>query len=219
LLDDGIRPWTVLWLGELREYTSGEDDGAAVLGRVARLLEDQHHVIAVTTMWPGHWDAYAAAARTGTRLRQDPAGTAGRLLGSLPALTGHPLATVSPARGGVIDVPAAFTAAEVIEAASTSQVLADAARAATRAGQDGEVAQYLAGVPDLLARYQDPAGEQYGSYGQAVIKAAMDAARLGCQELLSAEFLIAAAPGYLGQPGRPPGHLSLDRTRARVGHR
>jgi hypothetical protein len=59
LLDEGIPARTVLWLGELRQYTSGED-GSAVLGRLARLLEDQDRVIAVTTVWPQHWNTYTA---------------------------------------------------------------------------------------------------------------------------------------------------------------
>ena len=40
LLEDGVPPGTVLWLGELRQYTRGPDGGAAVLGRLARLLEE-----------------------------------------------------------------------------------------------------------------------------------------------------------------------------------
>ena len=53
----------------------------------------------------------------------------------------------------VIDVPARFTAAEMTSAARTGDpALAAAAVAAASAGQDGQVAQYLAGVPDLLDR-------------------------------------------------------------------
>jgi hypothetical protein len=49
----------------------------------------------------------------------DPAGTAGRLLQRLPKLTGSDPTRVDPARGGVIDVPDQFTAAEMTTAAAT----------------------------------------------------------------------------------------------------
>jgi hypothetical protein len=194
LLEAGVPARTILWLAELRDYTSGQDGGAAVLGRLARLLEGQDRVIAVTTMWPEHWDKYTEAARTRGGLGQDPAGTAGRLLAPLPDLTGHDPTAIDPARGGVIDVPATFTPAEVTAAARADPRLADAAKAAAHAGQDGQLAQYLAGVPDLLNRYSGPGGDPYG---QAIITVAMDAARFGCEDPLPAAVLLGAAPGYL----------------------
>jgi hypothetical protein len=199
LLDAGVRARTVLWLGELRDLTSGEDGGAAVLGRLGRLLDDQDHVIVVTTVRPEHWDKYMEAARPRGDLTREPVGTAGQLLAGLPEVTGHDPANVDPGRGAVVDVPAAFTRAEVMVAARADPVLADAADAAARAGQDGQLAQYLAGVPDLLNRYQGP-GDRYG---QAVIAAAMDAARLGCESLLPEVLLLDAAPGYLANDERP----------------
>jgi uncharacterized protein YidB (DUF937 family) len=194
LVDGGIPPRTIVWLAELRDYTAGPDGGTAVLGRLARLLEDQDHVVAVTTMWPEHWDSYISQARTRAGLSQDPVGTAGRILTRLPSLTGHDPAIIDPARGGIIDIPAAFTDAEVTTAVRTDPRLADAAAAASHAGQNGQLAQYLAGVPDLLDRYQGPGGNRYG---QVVITAAMDAARLGCRNPLTSAFLTRAAAGYL----------------------
>jgi uncharacterized protein YidB (DUF937 family) len=197
LLDAGIRARTILWLDELRDYTSGTDRGTTMLDRLAQLLEDQDQVIVVTTMWPEHWTAYTDAARTAPGLAQDPAGAAGRLLARLPSLSGYPPADLTSASGGVIDVPLAFTAEEVIAATRTDPVLADAATAAASAGQTGHLAQYLAAVPDLLDRYQGAAGDRYG---RAVIIAAMDAARLGCQNPLTEALLLEAAPGYLADP-------------------
>ena len=130
----------------------------------------------------------------------DPAGTAGRLLEPLPELTGRDPAGIDPARGGVIDVPARFTAADLEAAAGTGDlVLAKAAAAAASAGQDGQVTQYLAGVPDLLDRYEGSGGDPYG---QAVITAAMDATRLGHASLLPAALVQEAAVGYLTGPQR-----------------
>jgi len=63
---------------------------------------------------------------------------------------------------------------------------------AARSAADGQVVQFLAGAPELLARYRNapPAA-------RAVIEAAMDARRLGMGAALPHGFLEAAAPGYL----------------------
>ena len=63
---------------------------------------------------------------------------------------------------------------------------------AARSAPDGEVIQFLAGAPELLARYRHapPAAA-------ALIGAAMDARRLGMGAGLPQAFLEAAAPGYL----------------------
>ena len=76
-LDAGIPARTVLWLGELRQYAD-DDGGAAVLGRLADLLQGEGHLV-VTTVWPEHWAAYTAAARAGPGIAK-PTGVAGRLL-------------------------------------------------------------------------------------------------------------------------------------------
>ncbi len=66
----GVPARTVLWLGELRQYADA--DGAAVLGRLADLLDGEGHVV-ITTMWPEQWNTYTAAARAGPGAA-DPAG-------------------------------------------------------------------------------------------------------------------------------------------------
>ena len=174
-LEAGIPARTVLWLGELRQYADADadaDGGADVLGRLADLIVGEGRLL-ITTVWPEQWTIYTAAARAGPGAA-DPAGVAGRLLTRLPELTGHDPTRIDPARGGVIDVPARFTAAEMTSAARTGDpALAAAAVAAASAGQDGQVAQYLAGVPDLLDRYAGRGGDRYG---QAVITTAMDRA-------------------------------------------
>jgi hypothetical protein len=191
-LDDGIPAHTVLWLDELRQYADA-GGGPAVLGRLADLLTGEGHVI-ITTMWPEHWAAYTAAARAGPGTAE-PAGIVGKLLERLPILTGCDLAEIDPAHGGVIDIPDRFTGAELGTAASSDDsLLAEAAAAAARAGHEGQVTQYLAGVPDLLERYAGPGGDPYG---QAVITAAVDATRLGYFSPLPAALLQEAAVGYL----------------------
>jgi hypothetical protein len=196
-LETGIPGRTVPWLGELRQYADA-DGGAAALGRLADLLEGEGHLV-ITTLWPEQWAAYTAAARAGPGAA-DPAGTTGRLLTRLPELTGHGPTGIDPARGGVIDVPDRFAAADLEAAARTGDpLLAEAAAAAAGAGQDGQLTQYLAGVPGLLDRYAGPGGDPYG---QAVITAAMDATRLGHPNPLPAVLVQQAAVGYLTGPQR-----------------
>ena len=196
-LEAGIPARTVLWLGELRQYV-GAEDGAKIMGRLGDLLNDEGHLI-ITTLWPEHWAAYTAAARAGPG-EADPVGTAGRLLERLQELAGRDPAGIEPARGGVIDVPDRFTPADLKAAARTGDpVLAAAAAASAAAGQDGQVVQYLAGVPDLLDRY---AGHGGNPYGQAIITAAMDVTRLGHASPLPAALIQEAAVGYLTGPQR-----------------
>jgi hypothetical protein len=196
-LDAGIPARTVLWLGELRQYAEA-DSGAEVLGRLADLLIGDD-LLVITTMWPEQWNTYIDAARAGPGTA-DPAGTAGRLLERLPKLTGSDPGRIDPARGGVIDIPDRFTAAEMATAATIGDLMmAEAVAAASSAGQDGQVTQYLAGVPDLLHRYVGPGGNPYG---QAVITAAMDATRLGRGGPLPAALVQESAVGYLTGPQR-----------------
>ena len=196
-LEAGIPARTVLWLGELRQYADA-DGGPAVLGLLADLLQGEGRLV-ITTMWPEQWATYTAAARAGPGTA-NPAGTAGRLLERLPELTGRDPARIDPARGGVIDVPDRFAPADLEAAARAGDpLLAKAAAAAASAGHAGQVTQYLAGVPDLLDRYAGPGGNPYG---QAVITAAMDAARLGHASPLPAALIQQAAVGYPTRPQR-----------------
>jgi hypothetical protein len=168
----GVGPRTVVWLNEAQFYL---DPAKAGLGeRVAaglrELLRDPGRapVLVLVTVWPGFWDALTARP---PERAPDPHAQARELL------AGHD-----------ITVPAAFTAAQMSQLAE-----ADDARMvlAARSAPDGAVIQFLAGAPDLLARYRNapPAAA-------ALISAAMDA-RLGMSAGLPHGLLEAAAPGYL----------------------
>ena len=86
-------------------------------------------------------------------------------------------------------MPAAFTPAQMSQLTQAS----DARMAlAARSAPDGEVIQFLAGAPELLARYRNAP-----PVAAALIDAAMDARRLGMGMALPRAFLEAAAPGYL----------------------
>ena len=86
-------------------------------------------------------------------------------------------------------MPAAFTAPQLQRLGQAGDPrLAQAAAVA----QDGQVIQFLAGAPELLARYRNapPAAV-------ALIHAAMDARRVGMRVGLPRAFLESAAPEYL----------------------
>ena len=162
----------MVWLNEAQFYL---DVTAAGLGeRVAaglrELLRDPARApaLVLATLWPQFWDGLTTRPEGGA----DPHAQARELLD-----------------GRDIPVPAAFTAAQMERLREPGDArLAQAAAGA----QDGQVIQFLAGAPELLARYRNapPAAA-------ALIHAAMDARRLGMGIGLPHAFLEAAAPGYL----------------------
>jgi uncharacterized protein YidB (DUF937 family) len=163
-----VGPRTVIWLNETQLYlTATGDTGERVAAALRTLASDPARapVLIVGTLWPQYWDTLTRAGDEHSQARALLDGTA-------------------------IPVPSAFTGtamADLQKAASTDPRLAAAAAAA-----DGQVAQYLAGVPALLDRYRNapPAA-------QALIHAAMDARRLGHGVALPLSLLEAAAPAYL----------------------
>ena len=168
----GIGPRTVVWLNEAQFYLDPAEAGLGerVAAGLRELLRDPGRapVLVLATVWPEFWDTLTAR----------PAGGDDRHAQARELLAGHD-----------ITVPAAFTPAQMSQLARA----ADARMAlAARSAPDGEVIQFLAGAPELLARYRNapPAAA-------ALIDAAMDARRLGMGAGLPQAFLEAAAPGYL----------------------
>ena len=191
-LKEGIPRHTVLWLNELRHYAEAHD-GPQVLAQLAELLAEHGRVVVITTLWPEHWAAYTADHHGGPGAL-DPARATRELLTPLPDLT-EPVAVVDPASGGVIGVPERFTTDDVRRAHQRADpALETAIMAARAAGSEGEITQYLAGVPDLLNHYDGPGADPCG---QAVITAAMDAARLGHNGPYPTALLQNAVIGYL----------------------
>ena len=167
-----IGPRTVVWLNEAQFYLGPAELGLGerVAAGLRELLRDPARapVLVLATLWPQFWDTLTTRPGGGG----DPHAQARELL------AGHD-----------ITVPAAFTAAQVAGLARAGDVrLVLAARSAA----GGQVVQFLAGAPELLARYRNapPAA-------RAVIEAAMDARRLGMGAALPYAFLEVAAPGYL----------------------
>lgn len=126
--------------------------------------------VLVGTLWP---DEYSIRTAPRTPHQPDPYAENRRLLD---------LATV-------IDVPDTFSPAELGRARTLAR---DPRIRIALDAPDAGFTQVLAAGPELVRRW-----EQAPCYGRAVITAAIDARRVGCQAPLTREFLEAAAPGYL----------------------
>ncbi|WP_157594327.1 hypothetical protein [Streptosporangium amethystogenes] len=170
-----IGPRTVVWLNEAQFYLADPALGERVAAGVRELLRDTERgpVLVLATLWPTHWDALTTRPSAG-------------MVGSDP----HAQARELLARHK-IKIPDAFTgpdlAALAVQAARDPRLTEAAERA-----RDGQITQYLAGVPVLLDRYAEaPLATR------ALIHAAVDARRLGCGPRLPLALLAEAAPGYL----------------------
>jgi len=167
-----IGPRTVIWLNEAQFYLDASGRlGERIAAGLREILRDpaKAPVLVLATLWPQFWDRLTARPAEGT---DDPHAQARELLA-----------------GSDITVPATFTAARLRQLADSADPrLTKAASAA----EDGQVIQFLAGAPELLARYRNAP-----SAADALISAAMDARRLGMGVAVPLAFLEAAAPGYL----------------------
>ena len=167
----GVGPRTVVWLNEAQFYLDTPDGlGERVAAGLRELLRDPARgpVLVLATLWPEYWHSLTARPPSG----------GDRHAQARELLAGHD-----------ITVPAAFTPAQMSQLTQAS----DARMAlAARSAREGEVIQFLAGAPELLARYRNapPAAG-------ALLDVAMDARRLGMGAGLPQAFLDAAAPGYL----------------------
>jgi uncharacterized protein YidB (DUF937 family) len=163
---------TVVWLNEAQFYLDAPGElGERIAAGLRELLRDRERapVLVLATLWPQFWDRLTARPVAGA---DDPHAQVRELLA-----------------GRDITVPAAFTDAQLpLVAAAGDPRLALAAEVA----ENGRVVQFLAGAPELMARYRNapPAAA-------ALISSAMDARRLGMGVALPLAFLEAAAPGYL----------------------
>ena len=171
----GIGPRTVVWLNEAQFYLDHAEAGLGerVAAGLRELLRDPGRapVLVLATVWPGFWDVLTARPADGDD-GGDRHAQARELLG-----------------GYDITVPAAFTPAQMSQLTRAVDVRMTLA---AQSAPDGAVIQFLAGAPELLARYRHAP-----TAARALIDAAMDARRLGMGAGLPHAFLEAAAPGYL----------------------
>ncbi|MET9964867.1 hypothetical protein ABZZ80_02790 [Streptomyces sp. NPDC006356] len=171
---DLVAPQTVVWLNDAQHYLLDRDHSAQVASGLRELLNDPERgpVLILGTTWPEHWDTLTDVPRTGP-VPPDPYVQA-RQLASNKSIT----------------VPEAFTVEELTTAQATTcdPRLAEALQHA----EQGQVTQYLAGVPALIERYNNASPG-----AKALIEAAMDVRSLGHGLALPLALLEAAAEGYL----------------------
>ncbi|MFC4050036.1 hypothetical protein ACFOY4_10105 [Actinomadura syzygii] len=163
---DRVGPRTVVWLNETQDYLGGGEAGERVAAGLRTLLAapSRGPVLVLGTLWPAHHAELTR--RPESQVRQVLDGT-------------------------IIEVPETFTGADpaaLQHAAGADARLAEAIEHA----EDGQITQYLAGGPELLARLTaaEPAAK-------AVIWAAMDARRMGHHNALPLSLLEEAVPAYL----------------------
>lgn len=173
---DGIEqipPRTVVWLNELQHYlfTSSPELGEQVAASLRTILRDDRRapILILGTIWPEYLSKLPAVPVAGEI----------DLHSQVRSLVGTKQ----------IVVPPRFTPAELRTIHKTAD---PRLRQALAHSSSGEIAQYLAGAPALLERY-----EAAPAVAQAVVKVSVDAQRLGYTADLSRLFLERAAAGYL----------------------
>ncbi len=170
-----VGPRTVVWLNETQLYllTEGSDQGERVAARLRTALGDDTRgpMVVLGTMWPEYWRTLTRRPDAG---EPDPHAQARDLLA-----------------GTHIGVPESFdlNIGEALrDTAGTDPRLVEAAVRA----ENGELAQYLAGAPALLERY-----ETAPDAAKALITAAIDLRRLGHGPAIPVGLLEVGTPGYL----------------------
>ncbi|MFC9603356.1 tetratricopeptide repeat protein [Streptomyces niveus] len=181
LAAEALRPGSLLWLNEAQDFLAGPD-GEAVAGALLRRLDRDGPFLVVATLWPDHRESLTATVPFG---EQDS----------------HRQARALLAQAHRVVVPRSFAGSleAVRDAARDDPALADALRTGT-----DELTQVLAAGPDLVDHYENPSG-QAGVHGRALIRAAMDAHRLGVTGPLPLALLEEAAAGYLDTADRAVG--------------
>ncbi|MGW1375771.1 transcriptional regulator [Streptomyces sp. NPDC002446] len=170
-------PRTVIWLNEAQHYLLAPDGKTAerITAGLRTALGDRRRspVLILATVWPRFWGPLTVPSATGADDRFEQ---------QRKLLTGM---------GRYILVPKAFSDSDLRQA--RRQADGDPRLASALVGAaDGEITQFLAGVPRLLTRYRcAPPG------AQALIHAAMDYRRLGHGPALPHALLAEAAEGYL----------------------
>lgn len=171
LAGERLEPRTVVWLNDTWHYLSGTpgEQVASALQEHLQLGTDQP-LLVLGSMWPDQWEQLSGAN------------------------SGQPAAAALLRLARRVVVPAAFTLRQLDGSGSAAIAVTDARlRLAIRLAA-GRVTQFLAGAPELEARYR-----QADECAQAVVHAAVDAGRMGHTEPLPEALLRQAAASCLGQ--------------------
>ena len=160
---------TVVWLNELQDYLDTEH---GLTDAVMRALLN-HQAVIIGTLWP---DRYAAYTTVPAHNAPDPHRRERQVLDLAE----------------VVRIAPAFSPAEQ-DRARAAAARDPRLRVALEAAGYG-LTQTLSAAPQLVAHWED--AQIASPYAWAVLTAALDVARLGARDPLSADLLLAAAPGY-----------------------
>ncbi|MFF5634349.1 hypothetical protein [Streptomyces sp. NPDC012825] len=170
-----IGPYTVVWLNEAQRFllTADPAEGERVAAALRRIVHspERHPVLILVTLWPKYWEQLTSEPADGHR-------------------DSHPHAR-HILNGSSVRVPVTFESGDLDNLKEAAARDARIAQALEHAEQL-QVTQYLAGVPELIQRYQTAPPP-----ARAVIDAAIDIRRLGFGEHLPLELIEAAAYEYL----------------------
>ena len=173
-LKAGVPPRTVLWLNELQLYLNPSEVelGERVAAAVRDLLRTKADtpLLVIGTLWPEHWLTLTAGPESPWSDRHNQARNLLR---------------------GATEIRVPETFADAVDALRSAAVSDPRLDLALREGH-GRVAQYLAGVRELIARYNNATAAQL-----AVMAVAADADRIGHVAWVSEQWLVDAAEGYL----------------------
>lgn len=177
-----VAPRTVIWLNEVQHYLLTPDIDTAerlTAGLRTALCDPRRRpLLVLATVWPQHW------SRLTTR---PPADQADIFAQQRELLTGI---------GQHLTIPRAFSPADL--QVTEEQAVHDLRlKEALSNASDGEITQFLAGAPELLARYHTAPRA-----AAALIEVAMDLRRLGHGIALSHGLLAEAVEGYLSDSDR-----------------
>ncbi len=170
-----VGPCTVVWLNEAQRFllTADPAEGERVAAALRRILHspERSPVLILVTLWPEYWEQLTSEPRNGQR--------------DLHPHARHFL------NGSSIRVPTTFEPGDLENLRQAALLDSRLAQAMEQAEQH-QVAQYLAGVPALIQRY-----ETAPPPARALINAMMDIRRIGYGEHVPLELIEAAAYEYL----------------------
>ncbi|MEU4447025.1 hypothetical protein AB0K14_09550 [Actinosynnema sp. NPDC050801] len=180
ILDAGVPARGVVWLDDAHRRYLGTSRGAEIAEKLIETLSRDDPVLVVADMWTSHWNLMTGEGRD-----EEPEWRA-----QARALCRDPHVRHVKVAGSFAEASAEEWA-EFERCARHDPRLSLAER---MSGDRMEITQLLAGGPQLVERYQDPG---YPARARALITAAADARRVGCESPIDAETLRRAAEGYL----------------------
>ena len=173
-------PRTVIWLDDMERHLADGLTAAAIRA----LRRPRLPIVIIGSLWPNRYWTYAVPPSPDRS--SDPYRRQRELLGLAQ----------------IINVAASFTPAERCRADAIAETDLRIRIALRSAGYG--MTQVLAAAPQLVIRWENPSTP----YAGAIITAAIDARRMGARSPITADLLVAAAPGYLTETQVANAHVT-----------